>query len=91
MAADKNPAKKIPLEEALRRIRPVFIMMMIFPLVGLVAAMIVLYVLKVKNLLFMEGLLLLAMAIYVSTTYLVARKMGQIGRRTKPLEGENEP
>jgi hypothetical protein len=88
MAKGKKPAKSIPIEEAFRRIRPVFIMMMLFPLFGLIATMVLLYVLKVKNLLLMEGLVLFAMFIYVSTTYLVARKMGQLGQKAKPVEPE---
>ncbi len=84
MAEGKKPAKKITIEEAFRRIRPLFIMMMMFPFFGLVAAMILLYILKVKNLLLMEGLVLFAMVIYVVTTYLVARKMGQLGQKAKP-------
>jgi len=86
MAEGKKPAEKITLEEAFRRIRPLFIMMMLFPFFGLVAAMALLFILKVKNLLLMEGLILLAMVIYVVTTYVVARKMGQLGQRAKPLE-----
>jgi positive regulator of sigma E activity len=90
MAEGKKPVK-ISIEEAFRRIRPVFIIMMLFPLFGLIATMILLYVLKVKNLLLMEGLVLFAMFIYVSTTYLVARMMGQLGQKAKPLEPEKEP
>lgn len=91
MAGDKKPEKKISIEEAFRRIRPVFIMMMLFPFFGLVATMVLLYVLRVKNLLQMEGLVLFAMFIYVSTTYLAARKMGQMGQKVKPSEPEKEP
>ena len=91
MAGDKKPEKKISIEEAFRRIRPLFIMMMLFPFFGLVATMVILYVLKVKNLLQMEGLVLFAMFIYVYTTYLDARKMGQIGQKAKPSEPEKEP
>jgi hypothetical protein len=91
LAGDKRPEKKISIEEAFRRIRPVFIMMMLFPFFGLVATMVILYVLRVKNLLQMEGLVLFAMFIYVSTTYLAARKMGQMGQKVKPSEPEKEP
>jgi hypothetical protein len=91
LAGDKKPEKKISIEEAFRRIRPLFIMMMLFPFFGLVATMVLLYVLKVKNLLQMEGLVLFAMFIYVSTTYLAAKKMGQIGQKAKPAEPEKEP
>ena len=84
MAEDKKPAKKITMEEAFRRVRPIFIMMMMFPLLGLIATMILLYVLKVKNLLLMEGLVLFSLIIYVVTTYLVVKKMGQIGQKAKP-------
>ncbi len=66
-------------------------MMMLFPFFGLVATMVLLYVLRVKNLLQMEGLVLFAMFIYVSTTYLAARKMGQMGQKVKPSEPEKEP
>ena len=90
MPEGKKPMK-ITIEEAFRRIRPLFIIMMMFPLFGLVATMILLYVLKVKNLLLIEGLVLFAMLIYVSTTYLVARKMSQIGQRAKPEEPGKEP
>ena len=84
MAEDKKPAKKITIEEAFRRVRPIFIMMMMFPLLGLIATMILLYVLKVKNLLLMEGLVLFSLIIYVVTTYLVVKKMGQIEQKAKP-------
>ncbi len=90
MAERKNPPEKISLEEAFRRIRPAFIMMMMFPLFGLVAAMIVVYVMKIKNLLLIEGLLLLAMVIYVVTTWIVAKKMSQLAQRVT-LEREKEP
>ena len=43
--------------------------------------MILLYILKVKNLLLVEGLIIFAMIIYVVTTYLVASKMGQMGKK----------
>ena len=91
MAEDKKQAKKIPIEEAFRRIRPVFIMMMMFPFFGLVATMVLLYILKVKSLLQMEGLVLFALFIYVSTTYLVAKKMGQMGKKAMPAEPAKAP
>lgn len=86
--ADGKKRGKVIIEEAFRRIRPLFIMMMLFPLFGLIAAMVLLYVLDVKDLLLMEGLVLFAMIIYVVTTYLVARKMGQIGQKGKQVEPE---
>jgi hypothetical protein len=86
LAESKKPTKKISIEEAFRRIRPIFIMMMMFPLFGLIATMILLYVLKVKNLLLMEGLVLFAMVIYIVTTYHVAMKMGQFVVKVKPVE-----
>ena len=91
MAEDKKQAKKISKEEAFRSIRPVFIMMMMFPFFGLVATMVLLYILKVKSLLQMEGLVLFALFIYVSTTYLVAKKMGQMGKKAKPAEPAKAP
>ena len=86
--ADEKKRKSVSIEEAFRRIRPLFIMVMLFPLFGLIAAMVLLYVLNVKDLLLMEGLVLFAMVIYVVTTYLVAIKMGQIGKRARPVEPE---
>jgi len=84
--ADEKKREKVTIEEAFRRIRPAFIMMMLFPLFGLIAAMVLLYVLDVKNLLLMEGLVLFAMIIYIVTTYLAARKMGQLGQKARLLE-----
>jgi len=89
--AEGKKRKSVSIEEAFRRIRPLFIMMMLFPLFGLIAAMVILYILDVKNLLMMEGLVLFAMIIYVVTTYLVAVKMGQIGKRARPAEPEKTP
>ena len=90
MVERKKPTEKISIEEAFRRIRPAFIMMMMFPLFGLVAAMIIVYVMKVKNLLLIEGLLLLAMVIYVVTTWIVAKKLSQYAQKAT-LEREKEP
>jgi hypothetical protein len=85
MPGDKQP-EKISIEEALRRIRPLFILMMMFPLFGLVAAMVILYMLRPKNLLLLEAMIMISMAIYVGTTYLFARRIGQLAKKTKPNE-----
>jgi uncharacterized membrane protein len=82
--------KKVTIEEAFRKIRPLFIILMMFPLFGLIAAMILLYILQVKNLLLLEGLIIFAMIIYVVTTYLVASKMGQMGEKSKVIESEKK-
>ena len=81
MTEEGKSGKSITIEEAFRRVRPFFIMLMMFPLFGLIAAMILLYMLKVKNLLLVEGLLIFSMIIYVVTTYLVASRMGQMGKK----------
>jgi positive regulator of sigma E activity len=86
MSEEKISGKKVTIEEAFRRIRPLFIMLMMFPLFGLIAVMILLYILQVKNLLLMEGLVVFAMIIYIVTTYLVARKMGQMGEKANSIE-----
>jgi len=82
LVEEKKPEKKLTLEEALRRTRPLFIMMMMFPLFGLIAAMVILYVLQPKNLLFIEVMIFISMVLYVVTTYLFAKKMGQMGKKT---------
>lgn len=86
MPEEKQLEKKISIEEALRRIRPLFIIMMMFPLFGLVAAMVILYVLRPKNLLLLEMMILISMSLYVGTTYLFAKRMGQLSKKTKPNE-----
>jgi positive regulator of sigma E activity len=80
---EEKSGKKVTIEEAFRKIRPLFIMLMMFPLFGLIATMILLYILQVKNLLLLEGLVVFAMIIYVVTTYLVASKMGQMEKKGK--------
>ena len=80
---EEKSGEKVTIEEAFRKIRPLFIMLMMFPLFGLIATMILLYILQVKNLLLLEGLVFFAMIIYVVTTYLVAIKMGQMGKQGK--------
>ena len=86
MSEEKRSGKKVTIEEAFRRVRPLFIMLMMFPLFGLIAVMILLYILQVKNLLLMEGLVVFAMIIYIVTTYLVGRKMGQMGEKANSIE-----
>jgi membrane protein YdbS with pleckstrin-like domain len=86
MVEGKNTEKKLTLEETMRRIRPLFIMMMMFPLIGMVAAMVILYMIQPKNLLLMEGMIFLSMVFFVVTTYLVFKRMGQMGQKAKPAE-----
>jgi len=86
MPEEKQSEKKISIEEALRRIRPLFIMMMMFPFFGLVVAMVILYLLRPKNLLLLEALILISMALYVGTTYIFAKRMGQLAKKTKRNE-----
>jgi uncharacterized protein YacL len=86
MAEGKNPEKKLTLEETMRRIRPLFIMMMMFPLIGMVVAMVIIYMIQPKNLLLMEGMIFLSMVFFVVTTYLVFKRMGQMGQKAKPAE-----
>ena len=82
MAERRNPDKKLTLEETMRRIRPLFILMMFFPLTGMIAAMIIIYMIQPKNLLLIEALILLSMIFFLVTTYLVFKRMGQL--RPKP-------
>jgi fatty acid desaturase len=82
MAEGKSPDKKLTLEETMRRIRPLFILMMFFPLTGMIAAMIIIYMIQPKNLLLIEALILLSMIFFLVTTYLVFKRMGQL--RPKP-------
>jgi hypothetical protein len=82
MIEEGKKEKKLTLEETLRRIRPLFIMMMIFPLFGLIAAMVILYILQPKNLLFIEVMIFISMVLYIVTTYLAVKKMGQMGKKT---------
>jgi hypothetical protein len=78
--------EKLTLEEYLKRIRPLFIMMMMLPLTGMIAAMVLLYMMQPKNLLLIETLIFLSMVFFVVTVYLVYKKMGQIPLKPKPVE-----
>ena len=82
MAEGKSPDKKLTLEETMRRIRPLFILMMFFPLTGMMAAMIIIYMIQPRNLILIEALILLSMIFFLVTTYLVFKRMGQL--RPKP-------
>ena len=86
MAEGKNPEKKVTLEETMRRIRPLFILMMLFPLIGMIAAMIILYMLQPKNLILLEAMIFFSMAFFVVTIYLVYKRMGQMGQKSKTIE-----
>ncbi len=80
MADGKNPEKKLTIEETMRRIRPLFILMMMFPLIGMIAAMIIIYMIQPRNLVLIEVLILFSMLFFLVTTYLVFKRMGQLGQ-----------
>ncbi len=78
--------EKLTIEEYLKRIRPLFIMMMMLPLTGMIAAMVLLYMMQPKNLLLIEALIFLSMVFFVVTVYLVYRRLGQLTPKPKPAE-----
>jgi len=77
---------EISLEEYLKRIRPLFIMMMFLPLSGMVAAMVILYMIQPKNLLLVEALIFLSMLFFVVSIYLMYKRMGNLKPNPKPVE-----
>jgi len=77
---------EISLEEYLKRIRPLFIMMMFLPLSGMVAAMVILYMIQPKNLLLVEALIFLSMLFFVVSIYLMYKRMGNLKPKPKPVE-----
>jgi positive regulator of sigma E activity len=86
MAEGKKPGKKkISVDEAMRRMRPLFLMMMMFPLIGMIAAMIIIYMLQPKNLLLIEALIFFSMTFFIVTTYLFLRRMENFTGK-KPVE-----
>ena len=75
MAESKKQKKKLSVDEAMRRMRPLFIMMMMFPLIGMIAAIIIIYMIEPKNFLLIEALILFSMAFFIVTTYLFVKRM----------------
>jgi hypothetical protein len=76
MAEGKKPEKKkLSIDETMRRMRPLFIMMMMFPLIGMIAAMAIIYMIQPKNLLLLESLIFASMAFFVVTTYFFYKRM----------------
>jgi hypothetical protein len=77
LAEGKKPEKKkLSVDETMRRMRPLFIMMMMFPLIGMITAMIIIYMIQPKNLLLLESLIFFAMLFFVVTTYMFFKRMG---------------
>ncbi len=72
--------KKVTIEEALYRLRYLFIMVMAVPLIGMVTAIVLLYRMRVNNLIFFVGAIIFMMIIYISTIYLVVKRMMQLGK-----------
>jgi membrane protein YdbS with pleckstrin-like domain len=77
---------EITLEEYLKRIRPLFIMIMFLPLSGMVAAMVILYMIQPKNLILVEALIFLSMLFFVVSVYLLYKRMGTLQPKPKPVE-----
>jgi hypothetical protein len=80
-----NPTsvKKVSIEEALYRLRFMFIMIMSIPLFGMVSAIVLLYRLKVNNLSILVGAITLMIVFYATTSYLVIRQILNIGKSNK--------
>ena len=80
-----NPTsvKKVSIEEALYRLRFMFIMIMSIPLFGMVSAIVLLYRLKVNNLSILVGAITLMIVFYATTSYLVIRRILNIGKSNK--------
>ena len=72
----KTEKKKLSIDEMMRRMRPLFIMMMMFPLIGMIAAMALIFMIQPKNLLLLESLIFASMAFFVVTTYFFYKRMG---------------
>jgi uncharacterized membrane protein YhaH (DUF805 family) len=85
MAGRKEQKKKISVNEAMRRMRPIFLMMMLIPFMGMIAAMIIIYMIQPKNMLLIEALIFFSMAIFIVTTYLFVKRMGNF------TQGNPEP
>jgi hypothetical protein len=83
LAEIKKSKKKLSVDETMRRMRPLFIMMMMFPLVGMIAAMAIIYMIQPKNLLLLESLIFFSMAFFVVTTYFFYKRMGNFTGKTK--------
>jgi membrane glycosyltransferase len=80
--SNKPEKKKLSVDETMRRMRPLFIMMMMFPLIGMIAAMAIIYMIQPKNLLLLEILIFLSMAFFIVTTYFFYKRMGNFTGKT---------
>ncbi len=85
MAEGKETKKKISTDEAMRRMRPIFLLMMMIPFMGMIAAMVIIYMIKPKNMLLIEALIFFSMLIFIATTYLFVKRMANFSQR-KPGE-----
>lgn len=81
MAKGKEQKKKVSIDEAMRRMRPIFLMMMLIPFMGMIAAMIIIYMIQPKNMLLIEALIFFSMAIFIMTTYLFMKRMNNFTQR----------
>ncbi len=88
MAEGKEAKKKVSVDEAMRRMRPIFLMMMMIPFRGMIAAMVIIYMIQPKNMLLIELLIFFSMMIFIVTTYMFFKRMSNFSQR-KP-EGTAE-
>ncbi len=79
MEAKVEPPKR-SIEEVLSRLGPFFIVVMSFPLTGMVAAIGVLVYVNPPNLPWLAGLIVFFMAQYILTMVLMYRKMKAMGK-----------
>jgi len=84
MAKGEKP--KLSVDETMRRMRPLFIMMMLFPLIGMIAAMIIIYMIQPKNMLLIEALIMFSMVFFLVTTYLFVKRMANFTGKNKAEE-----
>jgi hypothetical protein len=81
MAEGKAQKKKVSVDEAMRRMRPIFLMMMLIPFMGMIAAMIIIYMIQPKNMLLIEAMIFVSMVIFIVTTYLFMKRMDNFTQR----------
>jgi len=87
MVAKGEPGKST-LEDVLARLGPFFIVIMSFPLMGMVAAIGVLIYVNPRNLPWLIGMVAFFMTQYVLTMYIMYRKMRSLGKTRKGSEAQ---
>ena len=72
------PQNKPTLTEIMIKLKPFFLIVMLFPLVGMIIATVLIFQLKPNNMELIIGLIIFLMLVYLGTIYYISKRIDSL-------------